>query len=66
MQAPVFAQLAVRVQVLVLVRQLQVRLARFAWPKLVALARFAWPKLVALAQLAKQVLAHLVLNQFDR
>ena len=52
-QAPVFAQLAVRVQVLV--RQLQVRLARFAWPKL-----------VALAQLAKQVLAHLVLNQFDR
>ena len=54
-QAPVFAQLAVRVQVLVLVRQLQVRLARFAWPKL-----------VALAQLAKQVLAHLVLNQFDR
>jgi hypothetical protein len=35
--APVFAQLAVRVQVLA--RQVQVRLAQLAKPKLVALAR---------------------------
>jgi hypothetical protein len=51
--ATVFAQLAVRVQVLA--RQVQVRLAQLAKPKL-----------VALALVAQQVLARLVLNQFCR
>jgi hypothetical protein len=54
-QAPVFAQLAVRVQVLA--RQVQVRLAQLAKPKLVALA--------LVAQLVS-ALVRLVLNQFCR
>jgi len=53
--APVFAQLAVRVQVLA--RQVQVRLAQLAKPKLVALA--------LVAQLVP-ALVRLVLNQFCR
>jgi len=53
--APVFAQLAVRVQVLA--RQVQVRLAQLAKPKLVALA--------LVAQLVS-ALVRLVLNQFCR
>jgi len=53
--APVFAQLAVRVQVLA--RQVQVRLAQLAKPKLVALA--------LPAQLVP-ALVRLVLNQFCR
>ena len=51
--APVFAQLAVRV----LARQVQVRLAQLAKPKLVALA--------LVAQLVP-ALVRLVLNQFCR
>jgi len=54
-QAPVFAQLAVRVQVLA--RQVQVRLAQLAKPKLVALA--------LVAQLVP-ALVRLVLNQICR
>jgi hypothetical protein len=53
--APAFAQLAVRVQVLA--RQVQVRLAQLAKPKLVALA--------LVAQLVP-ALVRLVLNQFCR
>jgi hypothetical protein len=53
--ATVFAQLAVRVQVLA--RQVQVRLAQLAKPKLVALA--------LVAQLVP-ALVRLVLNQFCR
>ena len=53
--APVFAQLAVRVQVLA--RQVQVRLAQLAKPKLFALA--------LVAQLVP-ALVRLVLNQFCR
>jgi hypothetical protein len=53
--APVFAQLVVRVQVLA--RQVQVRLAQLAKPKLVALA--------LVAQLVP-ALVRLVLNQFCR
>jgi hypothetical protein len=54
-QAQVFAQLAVRVQVLA--RHVQVRLAQFALPKLVVLALPAQQVLA---------LARLVLNQFDQ